>query len=66
MHHHHKVELGTSQIWMDSIPTAFYVPENVIKLLLNQNEMDGIPADILNSCDLPCTCIESGNHKYTN
>ena len=56
--------LGENQIWMDSTPTAFYIPHSIIDLLLNKNDILNLPIDILNPLAFPYSCIEVGNHKF--
>ena len=56
--------LGENQIWMDSNPTAFYIPSSIIDLLLNKNGISNLPIGILNPLAYPYSCIEVGNHKF--
>ena len=56
--------LGENQIWMDSTPTAFYIPYSIINLLLNENGISNLPINILDPLAYPYSCIELGNHKF--
>ena len=56
--------LGENQIWMDSNPTAFYIPSSIIDLLLNENGISNLPINILDPLAYPYSCIELGNHKF--
>ena len=63
-HHDGTTCLGENQIWMDSTPTAFYIPLSIIDLLLNKNGISNLPIDILNPLAFPYSCIKVGNHKF--
>ena len=58
--HNTGTDLGKEQIWMDALPSAFYIPKSIIDLLLDRNDIPNLPANILNPLALPYSQV----HKF--